>query len=724
MKPVEFRRQVFRSPTQWEYGVSYRLQRLHGGGLALFSSPAFAGWATQAGAARGVTSLAVDPCGRVFWMHRHNCHLYRLDPTNGLIEPMVLLADCAGGRGHAFGRLLSVEGRLWLLDLDGSRLLGLRPDTFQIIAEMTLEAPVDAAFGGGRLVSLDRDGIRTYDVHGRPTGGARTDRLSQPAALGVDPAGRWIYVVDAGARGFLRFAADGTFDSELGRYDDAAPGFRPYLLVVHPDGNLFVSDGSAVAHEFAADGGYIGSTGDVSPVSALYGMTVDSHGELYVGAPEGIARFSRTSGVAGNNGQFYTRTLDNGSERGEGWHRLDLSVDLDAGGALDVYYASADDSGLASAVNGIFDRPATSAARVASLEAVLGDRWQGPHELRALAGSGSGSTATLSRQMSHSVLFRSDTKRYLWLKLELSGLAPRARAAVRELRVFYPRLSYLRYLPAVYQQDPVSQEFLERFLSMFETVFSGLEATIERIPEIFDPELTPHEFLDWLAQWLDLGIEEEWSPSVKRRLITNASRLYQLKGTPTGLAEFIEVVTNSRPLIRESFEAERPLILSDGSYLGTETRLFRRPVEQVRRDERTVLGCSSILGTSRVRSSTHVPVNPFRAAAHRFTVLLDLSPRQFQRYERGLNRIIRENAPAHVGYEIRLVRGAGLGPNAILGMNTRVDAPQPFHLGYSNLGWAVCTRRVRYGPELGIDTSLAESQYESRAASACSDGER
>ena len=78
------------------------------------------------------------------------------------------------------------------------------------------------------------------------------------------------------------------------------------------------------------------------------------------------------------------------------------------------------------------------------------------------------------------------------------------------MRVYYPRLSYLRYLPAVYQQDPVSQEFLERFLSMFETVFSGLEATIERIPEVFDPELTPDEFLDWLAQWLDLGIEEDW----------------------------------------------------------------------------------------------------------------------------------------------------------------------------------------------------------------------
>ena len=145
------------------------------------------------------------------------------------------------------------------------------------------------------------------------------------------------------------------------------------------------------------------------------------------------------------------------------------------------------------------------------------------------------------------------------------------------MRVYYPRLSYLRYLPAVYQEDPVSREFLQRFLSIFETVFSGLEATIEKIPEVFDPAHTPKEFLDWLAQWLDLGIEEEWTPEVKSKLISKAASLYQKKGRPDGLIEFIEIVTEKRPLIHESFETQPPLILGESSISVSEHVSFIAP---------------------------------------------------------------------------------------------------------------------------------------------------
>jgi phage tail-like protein len=291
------------------------------------------------------------------------------------------------------------------------------------------------------------------------------------------------------------------------------------------------------------------------------------------------------------------------------------------------------------------------------------------------------------------------------------------------MRVYYPRLSYLRYLPAVYQENPASREFLERFLSIFETVFSGLEATIERIPEVFDPEHTPKEFLDWLGQWLDLGIEEDWSPEVKRRLINSASSLYQKKGRPDGLVEFIEIVTGKRPFVRESFETQRPLILGDGSRLGRDTRIFRHPTKDLPRDQWTVLGVSSRLGSARIRSTTQIPIDPFRAAANHFTLLLDLSPREFQRHERGLHRIIRENSPAHVAYDIRLVSGAGLGSNMVLGVNFKVEDPQPFYIGHSSLGRSILSG-FSYGPELGIDTTIAGRECGSSNASDVCYGEQ
>jgi phage tail-like protein len=754
MKPVEFRRLLFRDDAHWEYGLSYRLRRLDAGGVGLFSRPAFTGWESRDPAALWASSLAVDDCGRLFWIRSQTGELYRRDPVNELVEPMVTLAE----GDHRFGRMLTVSDRLWILDVTNSRLITIRPDTFQIIGEIPLNGAIDVAVDSGHLFTLDAEGIRAYDLDGRPHGGPYRGPVN-PVALGAgrDSQGkRWIYVVDANARGFLRYSAvSGAFDSVIGSFVDvrrmaardraslkgcrareprgdeaAARAFTPRLLIVHPDGNLFVSEGpsaadaSPVAHEFAPDGGYIGKVGEVSPLSATVGLAVDAHGELYVGSPKGIARFSREAGVAGNDGQFYTRTLDNGTDHDEGWHRVDLSAELDAGGALDVFYASANDAGLAGAVNGIFERTVSAFDKVEALEDVLGDLWKGPHELRAVVPRGAASAARsgFAGNMSHSVLFRPGTGRYLWLKLQLSGLAPKATASVREIRVYYPRLSYLRYLPAVYQQDKVSRELLERFLSTFETIFSGLEATIERIPEVFDPDLTPGEFLDWLAQWLDVVIEEDWPVDVKRRLIQRASQLYERKGTPGGLADFIEVVTGTRPIIRESFETERPFILGNQVFLGVDSRVTRPPMAEAGRDQRTVLGHASVLGTTSIRATTQVPVDPFRAAAHRFVVLLDLPPHRFRRYERGLHRIIRESAPAHVSYDIHLVSRA-LGGQTMLGINLKVADPQPLLLGYSALGGSICARRVWYGPQVGMDAMQAGPPHEANSAVALLDGE-
>jgi phage tail-like protein len=709
MKPVEFRQQIFRDSSHWKHGLSYKLKSLETGGFALFSRPAFAELVIQASDARRVASLVVDRCGRIFWIHQKNCQLYCYDPISRLIEPLVELAECEESRLHSFGRMISVQGRLWILDRSDSRLIALRTDTFQIIAEIPLSDPIDIAWGGNRLFVLDRDGISTYDVNGTNLSPPRSEHLWQPVALGADPCGKWIYVIDRCGRGFRRFTRDGSFHDEIGSFCDVGADFKPTLLAVNSGGNLFVCDGSRVIHEFALDGGNIGGTGEMNPLSGILGMTFSPSGELYVGSPEGIARFESKTGLAGNQGLFYSGTLDSGGDGVNCWHRLDLVADLDVGGNIEVCYASSDNEDLAGTVNSIIAREGPAAERVNDLELQLSDYWKGPEQLQAFsaveAAEDAASQSSFGERSTHSMLLREDTKRYLWLKLSFSALAPQAKVSVSSMRVSYPRLSYLRYLPAVYQEDPTSREFLGRFLSIFETIFSDLEATIERIPEIFDPESTPKEFLDWLAQWLDLGIEEEWSPNVKRQLIHRAASLYQRKGRPDALAEFIEIVTQKRPFIRESFNVERPFILG-ATNLSLESRVFHQPTEDLPRDQRTVLGFSSILGTSRINQKTQVPINPFRAAAHHFTLLIDLSPQEFQRYERRLHRIIRENSPAHVGYDIRLVSGAGLGPDMVLGINFRVQDPQPLYLGHSSLGRSILNR-FWYGPELGIDAWVA-----------------
>lgn len=720
MKPVELRRQIFRDSSQWNHGLRSKLKAVAGGGVALFSRPIFTDWVIQLDEARGVGNFTVDDCGSIYWINPDNCRLYRYDPINKVVEAMISLAECSPGKKHSFGRILYVKRRLWILDLGGSRLIALRTDTFQIIAEIPLSKPIDFAWGAGRLFALDRNGIASYDVNGLLLSAPRGEHLEAPLTLSVGPSGEWVYVLDACRSCFRRFRTDGTFHDELGNFNDVAFDFKPKLLTVNSSGSLFICDGSPIMHEFSSEGGYIGATDDISPLTKILGMKFDARDDLYVGTPEGIARYGDKTGLAGKPGVFYSGTLDSGGEGNECWHRLDLVADLDAGGALDVYYASDVDTKLVDAVNAIMTKDAPTLERANEIEALLETRWQGPAELRTFsaieAAEDAAAHSSFRERATHSVLFRAETKRYLWLKLVLSGLAPGAKATAREMRVYYPRLSYLRYLPAVYQEDPISREFLQRFLSIFETVFSGLEATIERLPEVFDPEHTPAEFLAWLAQWLDLGIEEEWSAEVKSKLIRRAVALYQKKGRPDGLAEFIEIVIGKRPRIQESFETDRPFVLGESSNLGSGLRIGRQPAAEVAKDQRTVLGFSP-LGTSRIRRTTQTPVNPFSAAAHHFTLLLDLSPKEFERYERSLHRIIRDNSPAHVAYDIQLVGGRGIGPGMSLEINSKVEDPQPFYLGHSTLGRSVLSG-FRYGPELDINATLAGDACGSKGAAA------
>src|SRR5262249_3509327 len=123
--------------------------------------------------------------------------------------------------------------------------------------------------------------------------------------------------------------------------------------------------------------------------------------------------------------------------------------------------------------------------------------------------------------------------RYLWLKLRLLTFDASKRPTIRSARIYYQRMSYLRYIPPAYREDPVSAAFLERFLSLFESVFHGIELEIDQLHRFFDPKLAPPGFLPWLASWINLSVDDDLPTDRVRRLIRRAPDLYGRKGTPT-----------------------------------------------------------------------------------------------------------------------------------------------------------------------------------------------
>ena len=138
---------------------------------------------------------------------------------------------------------------------------------------------------------------------------------------------------------------------------------------------------------------------------------------------------------------------------------------------------------------------------------------------------------------------------YLWLKVEFAGsegLSP----TLRRLRAYFPRQSPMSYLPGIYAEEDKTG-FLERFLSMFGTLFLELDEEIADISRYFDPEAVSGEYLRWLAGWVGIVADDHWSDDKLRAWIAEAPELYRKRGTREGISRMIEMYTGEQPIIIE-----------------------------------------------------------------------------------------------------------------------------------------------------------------------------
>ena len=129
---------------------------------------------------------------------------------------------------------------------------------------------------------------------------------------------------------------------------------------------------------------------------------------------------------------------------------------------------------------------------------------------------------------------------------------------------------YLQYLPRLYQEQ---DELMGRFLMLFESFWGPIEAQIDGLHNYFDPQLTPAELLPWLANWIDLTLDERWPEEKRRRLLRAAVALYRRRGTKRGLQEYLEIYTGAQVQITEhganNLRLGRDARLGLGVALGT-----------------------------------------------------------------------------------------------------------------------------------------------------------
>ncbi|MFZ9017592.1 MAG: phage tail protein [Ilumatobacteraceae bacterium] len=100
-------------------------------------------------------------------------------------------------------------------------------------------------------------------------------------------------------------------------------------------------------------------------------------------------------------------------------------------------------------------------------------------------------------------------------------------------------------LPAMFQDD----EFAQRWCAGLDDVVAPVPSTLDNLSAYLDPRLAPEDFVEWLAIWVGLELDQTWSIGRRRELVARAHSLHDARGTAAGLADLIELYLGGRPEI-------------------------------------------------------------------------------------------------------------------------------------------------------------------------------
>lgn len=173
---------------------------------------------------------------------------------------------------------------------------------------------------------------------------------------------------------------------------------------------------------------------------------------------------------------------------------------------------------------------------------------------------------------------------------------------------------YLKDVSDGYRLD--ADEFMGRFLLIFESILKPIEHCVDNMSLYFDPLITPEPFLPWLASWIDLVLDPTWPVQKRRDLIRLGAELFKWRGTRRGLVEYLRVYTGCTPEISEH---------APGMSLGPDT----------------TLGVNTRLGSS--------------GGGYHFNVTLELDDGG-QIDERRVRAIVNAQKPAHTVYTLKMER--------------------------------------------------------------------
>ncbi len=107
----------------------------------------------------------------------------------------------------------------------------------------------------------------------------------------------------------------------------------------------------------------------------------------------------------------------------------------------------------------------------------------------------------------------------------------------------------IHFLPGIYHED-----FMERFLALFESILLPIEWNIDNFDLFLDSSTAPLSFLPWLARWYEIAFDPTWTEGQRRTLLKDAHWIYAKRGTKQALARLIEIYLGEPPEIEDQSE--------------------------------------------------------------------------------------------------------------------------------------------------------------------------
>jgi phage tail-like protein len=235
----------------------------------------------------------------------------------------------------------------------------------------------------------------------------------------------------------------------------------------------------------------------------------------------------------------------------------------------------------------------------------------------------------------------------------------------------------------VYQQDPGSLSFLDRFLANPEGILTLIEGLIAQVQTLMDVRTVPAEALEWLADWVGLALDPGWSDYQRRLLIAQSPYFFQRRGTTAGLLQAILLTL---------YPELGPRIFQDNvAELCPTVRIVERFLT------RTVAAAAAGDPTDAAPPTGAESAASAQLQAHRFTVMV---PTSLTATTRNLvERIVNLEKPAHTAFTLKQywalfrVGEVRLGLDTVLGRGGQFET---FRLGQSALAEAALGNAFPY----------------------------